>query len=138
MAFQWWDYLHLAEEWTQDVRGKAASKVEYREARLRAAISRAYYACLLSTSDHLAAAHGFKLPAHASHREIKLELTRHEKLIPQYKAVLTKLTNLQAARTMADYLTKLPHGLDLAEGAEDAVGDAMDLRKQLRAAKRGE
>lgn len=135
MPFQWWDYLDLAEEWIQGVRGKAASKVEFREARLRAVISRAYYACLLSTSTQLTETHGFRQPAHASHREIKLELMRHEKSVPAYKSVLVKLTNLQAARTIADYHATLPHGLDLHECAEDAIGDAMDLRSGLRAAR---
>lgn len=136
MAFQWWDYLDLADELLRATRSQSASKDALREARLRAVISRAYYAALLATSESLARAHGFKMPAHASHHTLKQELMRHENKIPAYKAILSFLTNLQASRTVADYHPVLPAHVSLDVAAEEAVSDAMDVRAALRAARR--
>ncbi|MBC7259155.1 MAG: HEPN domain-containing protein [Chloroflexi bacterium] len=96
MSFDWSEYLRLAQELVgQDVRPAG------QEARLRAAISRAYYAafcearnCLLAEGRHLSTGHDV-------HRAVREEFTKSsDKMRRQISQNLDRLRN---DRNKADY-----------------------------------
>ncbi|MCC6466343.1 MAG: HEPN domain-containing protein [Planctomycetes bacterium] len=132
MAFDWWDFLELADELHKGANQKSASKIPHREARLRTVVSRAYYAALKSISELLTDKHKFPEPPHASHHAIKQALEVHARNVPEYKQVLAKLTALQSARTFADYKSDPPKGTSLEDLAQLAIDDAMDLRPVVK------
>jgi hypothetical protein len=107
---------------------------EGRDALLRSAISRAYYAAVMSCREFLTRRFGFKAPVFSTHVAIKQELELRIKVLPRLYVVWKRIDAMQKLRTEADYLNEF-RSLPLAEAAEQAVGDAMDIRSALRALK---
>lgn len=130
MAFDWWDYLEAADQWLKEAR----TARQGREALLRAAISRAYYAAMMSSREHLARRFGFRAPAYSTHDAIKKELELRAKGAPGLAEVLIRLSRMQPWRTRADYANEF-QSRELLEAAELAIDHAMDIRSALRALK---
>ena len=130
MAFNWWDYLESAERWVRESRAMQHG----REALLRSAISRAYYAAAMSCREFLTRRFGFKAPSFSTHDAIKKELELRIKALPGLSVVWKRMDAMQKLRTEADYLNEF-RSVPLAEAAEQVLGDAMDIRSALRALK---
>jgi len=118
MKFDWKEYLALADQLMQERKDIASE-----EACLRSAISRAYYAAIISsrnfaiTKDKFFARRGSSI-----HRQI----ADHFKLKNDIKqvAVGIRLSKLANKRNLADYEDEMP---DLLQEAEKSVRLAKDI-----------
>jgi uncharacterized protein (UPF0332 family) len=123
MSFRWSEYLDLARELAQP---SAASALL--EARLRAAISRAYYAAFCEARNDLRGRQPqLVFPADAEiHRFVREQFQRS--IEPMSRAVAANLDRLRAWRNLADYedtVGNLPYTAQLALAAADAVLTAL-------------
>jgi hypothetical protein len=112
MSFRWARYLDLANE----LAGKLVV-VEGREAKLRSAISRAYYAAFHHARDYVVATHG-QLPYSINEHEYVKNwfLNQRDRLLIQ---IGTDLDRLRQDRNRADYTDEWRGGI----GALDKTVD---------------
>jgi uncharacterized protein (UPF0332 family) len=123
MSFDWSEYLDLARELVLQSSGPSLS-----EARVRAAISRAYYAAFCQARNHLSSRQPqLDFPTDAEiHRFVREQFQR--RLEPMSKAVAANLDRLRDWRNFADYqdtVRNLPYTAQLALSAADAVLTAL-------------
>jgi hypothetical protein len=124
MSFVWPEYLDLARELAQQGSGGALA-----EARLRAAISRSYYAAFCQARNHLRSRQPqLVFPTDAEiHRFVREQFQRS--IEPMSKAVAANLDRLRAWRNLADYEDTVPnltYTAQLALSAADAVLTALN------------
>jgi uncharacterized protein (UPF0332 family) len=124
VSFDWSEYLDLARELAQQ-----SSDPSLAEARLRAAISRAYYAAFCLARNHLRSRQPQLLfPTDAEiHRCVREQFQRS--LDPMSKAVAAHLDRLRDWRNLADYedtVHDLPYATQLALLAADAALAALN------------
>lgn len=102
MTFNWSEYLNLAKE----LAGQSTTLAK-QEARLRDAISRAYYAAFILARNHLRDKEGYSIPktgdAHAYVRE-QFKLNPD----PIHQVIADRLIRLRTYRNQADYVDKFP------------------------------
>ncbi|WP_250125350.1 hypothetical protein [Chroococcidiopsis sp. CCMEE 29] len=102
MSFDWSEYLNVAKE----LAGTATTPAN-QEAKLRAAISRAYYAAFIKARNHLRDREGLLIPttgdAH-SYVSNRFELS----LDPIRQSIGEKLQRLRRFRRQADYVDIFP------------------------------
>lgn len=97
MSFDWSEYLNLARE----IIGQTTTPAN-QEARLRSAISRAYYAAFILARNHLRDKEGHSIPETADvHRYVIVQFEQSSD--PVRKAIGTKLKQLRRDRNQADY-----------------------------------
>ena len=99
MSFDWCDYLRLAQSEASDTAGPACS---WREAKLRSAVSRAYYAAFCSARNHAISFDGLSFPKSAQAHTLVREhfASRTGK---HYQRVAIHLDLLRNDRNRADY-----------------------------------
>ncbi|MGB8657980.1 MAG: HEPN domain-containing protein [Candidatus Zixiibacteriota bacterium] len=103
MSFNWSDYLIL----TQNLAGKTSLPCQ--EAKLRTAISRAYYGAYCSTKNYLLAK-GWDIPKSGeAHKLVRETLT---KLGQPFNQIGSDLARLWKDRKYADYEDQFPVALD--------------------------
>lgn len=96
MSFNWSEYLQLARQ----LAGKAAISAD-REARLRSAISRAYYAAFIEARNYLRDGKGYSIPGKNTHRYIIQTFKNDANL--DYQKIGQNLERLRVRRNQADY-----------------------------------
>lgn len=97
MSFDWAEYLNLA----QELAGQAVS-LAGQEARLRAAISRAYYAAFCKSRNHLRDKEGHQIPSGGrAHQYVRDEFKRSGDRLR--KQIGYDLERLRSDRNRADY-----------------------------------
>lgn len=102
MSFDWSEYLDVAKE----LASVASSSVN-REAKLRSAISRAYYAALINARNHLRDREGLLIPNTSdAHRYVKDQFQHSSDLVRQ--SLGEKLLRLRDFRRQADYVDTFP------------------------------
>lgn len=102
MTFNWADYLDLARELADSTPVSALT-----EAKLRASISRAYYAALCSAHNHLRDVDGdTDIPKGRVHEYVRGKFARGPTLARQ--RVGSDLGHLWTARVFADYRDEFP------------------------------
>jgi uncharacterized protein (UPF0332 family) len=102
MSFDWLEYLNVAKE-LASVTTTPASQ----EAKLRAAISRAYYAAFIKARNHLRDKEGYSIPRTGnSHRFVSQQFVSSSDAVRQ--SIADKLSRLKAYRKQADYVDKFP------------------------------
>jgi uncharacterized protein (UPF0332 family) len=125
-SFAWTQYLDLARELAADTRSEGV------EARLRSAVSRAYYAAFHAAKDFLAERDGF-VPAGP---DVHAKVWRHYLAGPgtgrQRKAVARNGRCLREERGKADYDNPFPDP-DIRKAAEGALLLAREIARQVEA-----
>ena len=102
MRFDWSEYLDVARE----LASVASSSVN-REAKLRSAISRAYYAAFINARNHLRDREGLLIPKTSdAHRYVKDQFQHSCDLVRQ--SLGGKLLRLRDFRRQADYVDTFP------------------------------
>jgi uncharacterized protein (UPF0332 family) len=97
MSFDWSEYLNLA----QELAGQAVSPAS-QEARLRASISRAYYAAFCKSRNYLRDKEGRRVPSGVrAHRFVQDEFKRSSDRVR--KQIGYDLDRLRSDRNKADY-----------------------------------
>lgn len=96
MSFDWSDYLNLANELAPRPISAAAQ-----EAKLRCAISRAYYANYCTARNHLREKEGQLIPVHDAHRYVINALLNSTER--KRKDLVKDLNRLRIDRIKADY-----------------------------------
>lgn len=96
MSFNWSEYLQLARQ----LAGKATISAN-REARLRSAISRAYYAVFIQARNHLRDREGLIIPAKNTHRYVINVFKSHSSI--ERQEIGKNLERLRVRRNQADY-----------------------------------
>lgn len=106
MSFNWSTYLDLAQELTMQ-----APTSLYQEAKLRSAISRAYYAAFCKARNHLRDIDGLQVPHDGSaHRYVKEQFKGNT--LKERKRIGVSLERMKINRGKADYddvVTNLPN-----------------------------
>jgi len=102
MSFEWLEYLRLAQELTQSKRGVAS-----REAKLRSAVSRAYYAAFIKARNHLRDEEGYNIPdVQDAHYLVRAKFFRSSDHIR--RRIGQHLHRLRTYRNQADYNDVFP------------------------------
>ena len=96
MNFAWSDYLHLARQLLQESETAAS-----REAKQRAAISRAYYAAFCTARNHLRDNESVSIPKGAAHKVVRLRFEESPDRVR--KEIAVGLNELRIQRNRADY-----------------------------------
>jgi uncharacterized protein (UPF0332 family) len=97
MSFEWLEYLDLARE----LAGQPAKRA-HEEARLRAAISRAYYAIFCKCRNHLRDKEGHRIPPGGkAHQYVRNNFKKSAD--KRRKRIGYDLTRLRSDRNRADY-----------------------------------
>ena len=118
MTFDWSQYLNLAKEL-----GGFASPPANQEAKMRAAISRAYYAAFMLAKNHLRDREGLSIPKTAdAHRYVSEQFALSPE--PVRKLVGEKLIRLRLYRNQADYVDRFP-------GLSVLIGTAITLSEEV-------
>ena len=102
MSFDWSEYLNVAKE----LAGVTTTPAN-QEAKLRAAISRAYYAAFINARNHLRDQEGYLIPTTGNaHRYVSQQFELSSDVVRQ--SIADKLSRLKAYRKQADYVDKFP------------------------------
>ncbi len=102
MSFDWSQYLNLAKELT----GQSTIPAN-QEAKLRDAISRAYYAAFILARNYLRDHEGISIPKTSdAHRYVWEQFQLNPD--PQRQLIANNLKRLRAYRRQADYVDKFP------------------------------
>ena len=102
MSFDWSEYLNVAKE-LAGVETSAASQ----EAKLRAAISRAYYAAFIKARNHLRDKQGLVIPRTSeAHRDVSKQFENSTDAVR--RSLGEKLLRLRDFRRQADYVDTFP------------------------------
>lgn len=102
MSFDWSQYLNVAKELTGDKTTPANQK-----AKLRAAISRAYYAAFIKARNHLRDQEGHLIPTTGvAHRYVSDQFDLSPD--PVRQVVVEDLVKLRIYRRQADYVDTFP------------------------------
>lgn len=125
MTFDWSEYLNLAKE----LAGIATTPAN-QEAKLRDAISRAYYAAFILARNHLRDREGLSIPATGdAHRYVSEQFD----LIPDpmRKSIADKLKRLRMYRNQAYYVDTFPGLFGIATRAitlsEEVISELRNL-----------
>ncbi len=94
--FDWNEYLYIA----QELAGRRANRPGL-EAKLRSAISRAYYAAFIQARNHLRDVDGERIPTSNAHRYVARKYAASSDI--RRKDIGWKLANLSQIRNKADY-----------------------------------
>lgn len=123
MSFDWGEYLVLAHELAR--RGRELRLGAGREARLRASLSRAYYAVFCLTRNHLRDNEGRRIPASGeAHGYVTMVLSSSTD--PSRIRVGHDLDQLRRYRNAADYQ-------DDVRGLESLVSDGLVIAQRIAA-----
>lgn len=109
MSFNWSEYLQLAQELVQ-----TASRTPHQEARLRCAISRAYYAAFCSARNHLRDRENHTIPLTGQAHMYVINAFRRS-LDPARVRLGLDLDRLRIDRGRADYRDAVPGLPSLAQ-----------------------
>lgn len=102
MSFDWSESLNVAKE----LAGVTTTPAN-QEAKLRAAISRAYYAAFIKARNHLRDKEGHSIPKRSdAHRYVSEQFQISSD--PVRKTLAEKLARLRRFRNQADYVDKFP------------------------------
>jgi uncharacterized protein (UPF0332 family) len=101
MSFDWSDYFRLAKE----LAGQSTMPAGH-EARLRSAISRAYYAAFCLAKNHLRDKEGHPIPREDVHKWVRDQFKNS--LEPNRNQVGHDLNRLRLGRNKADYDDSVP------------------------------
>lgn len=102
MSFDWSQYLNLAKE----LAGQATTPAN-EEARLRDAISRAYYAAFILARNHLRDKEGHSIPTTGeAHQYVAEQFKLNPE--PGHQVVASNLKKLRMYRNQADYVDRFP------------------------------
>lgn len=102
MSFEWSQYLNLAKE----LAGQATTPAN-EEARLRDAISRAYYAAFILARNHLRDKEGHSIPTTGeAHQYVAAQFKLNPE--PAHQVVASNLNKLRMYRNQADYVDRFP------------------------------
>ena len=97
MSFDWTNYLNLAQELTG-----AATTLSNEEAKLRSAISRAYYAAFIQARNHLRDREQYLTPPGGNpHYDVPLQFQQSTDV--RRRAIGVNLNRLRKHRNFADY-----------------------------------
>ena len=122
MSFDWAEYLDVA----KSLFGQSATTPS-REAALRAAISRAYYAAFCSARNHLRDRDNVQdIPLDGrAHFDVPDRFQQSDAV--ERKRVGTDLHRLRLARRDADYYDELPAGTDIQKKVREVIARAENL-----------
>lgn len=102
MSFDWSEYLNVAKE----LAGIATTPAN-QEAKLRAAVSRAYYAAFIKARNHLRDKEGHSIPTTGdAHKYVIDQFDLSSEAVRQ--SITEKLARLRLFRNQADYADKFP------------------------------
>jgi uncharacterized protein (UPF0332 family) len=129
MSFEYEDYFYLA----QEIAGKTPSKSANEEARLRSAISRAYYAVFLKAKDYLEQYTPLIVPNDVSvHSFVREQFFARGRTDGKFARVGQNLKFLHELRNKADYgdiISELPKKIEnVLQKAEDSLKRIGELR----------
>jgi len=124
MSFHWADYLTLAQELTS-----SSAESSIREAYLRSAISRAYYAAFSEARDYLVDTVGEQVPSDRNVHQYVAD-TFERSSDTRHRRVGGYLRHLRLNRNRADYSSRIPG--DLLVITRDALLEAKRIIKLLR------
>lgn len=111
MTFNWSEYLNLAQELTG-----SATTPSSQEAKLRSAISRAYYAAFIQARNFLRDREGLTIPLENTHQYVINQFKNsHDRV---RKKVGGRLFRLRQARNEADYKDAV---VGLVQNSQDAL-----------------
>jgi uncharacterized protein (UPF0332 family) len=116
-AFGWTEYLNLARE----MEG-SATKPPTREARMRSAVSRAYYAAFIQARNHLRDIDRIQVPRRDAHEFVIRNFIASPNI--QRRRIGWNLRSLRDVRTHADYDDVV---LDLPNASRKAVQTAAQV-----------
>ena len=126
MSFEWSRYLTLAQELTDQA---VKSSGQDTEARLRCAISRAYFAAFGEVQNHLRKEGNF-IPNTARGHQIVVRLLK-ESADKTCQKMGQLLEDLRTSRNLADYDDVVPNLLALTNGALVLAETAISLLAKL-------
>ncbi len=128
MSFVWQEYLELA----RDLLAPSPNAAQV-EARLRCAISRAYYAAFCTARNHLSDRERHRIPRLRAHQYVRDRFLSSE---PVRQRIGTKLDEWRIKRNKVDYdevvLDDEGSPADLSKLAQDAVQDLHDVIQAIR------
>jgi uncharacterized protein (UPF0332 family) len=127
MSFDYRDYLYVAQELTRKTPTRPASE----EARLRSAISRAYYAVFLTAKDYLEQNSSILIPDDGTvHSFIRIQFQARGRTDGKFRRIAIELGILHELRKKADYgalieniSLEVDKALQRAQDALDKLGE---------------
>jgi len=127
MSFDWCEYLTLAKEL-----GGRSDEAASSEARLRSAVSRAYFAAYCSARNYLCDADGYQPPVTWEAQKQVIETLKGSAHSKQRVWIGEKLVRLKNRRNTADYDDKVPGIVNMSQYSLRVSGEVIALVDTLR------
>jgi uncharacterized protein (UPF0332 family) len=121
-SFDWTQYLYVA----QELAGVAGQKPT-QEAKLRSAVSRAYYAAFIQARNYLRDVEGQQVPVQNAHRYVIRQFIASPD--PRHRRIGWDLSRVRDMRTHADYDDAVPN---LPKMARRSIARATSIIRRIQ------